>query len=152
MLCLAARIMFSLSSILSRYVIFFTCVVNFVLYLFLNCLFRSSVLLVKSWRIFSLNNPVFWALFFKFALLIGNFPNSIFKELLGQPSRFCIWCYDFASSDSKFHFFSEKTSNKCPLISGLFFPISWMLFMMLGYFFSESSIIYIKMMYTKHSL
>ena len=34
MLCLAARIMFSLSSILSGYIIFFTCVVNFVLFMY----------------------------------------------------------------------------------------------------------------------
>ena len=78
-------------------------------YLFLNCLLMSSnVLFVTSRRIFSLNKPAFWALFFKFALLIGNFPDSIFEELLRQPSQLCIWCYDFALSDSKFHFFSEK--------------------------------------------
>ena len=107
-------------------------------YLFLNCLLRSSnVLFVMSWRIFSLNKPAFWALFFKFALLIGNFPDSVFEELLRQLSQLCIWCYDFALSASKFHFFSEKTSNKCLLISGFFYPISWILFMILGYLFRK---------------
>ena len=101
-------------------------------------LFRSSnVLQVTSWRIFSLNKPAFWALFLKPAPLMGNLLNSIFKELLRQPSQFCIWCCDFALSDSKFHFFSEKTSNKCLLISGFFSPISWILFMILGYLFRK---------------
>ena len=45
MLCLAARIMFSLSSILSEYIIFLTCVVNFVLYLFLCYTYTYCVIL-----------------------------------------------------------------------------------------------------------